>query len=34
MPGLLILVLIFSVTQVPFMMKYLKTAEPLEPPTD
>jgi intracellular septation protein len=34
MPGLLILVFIFSVTQVPFMMKYLKTAEPVPPPTE
>jgi intracellular septation protein len=34
MPGLLILVFIFSVTQVPFMMKYLKTPEPVPPPTE
>lgn len=34
MPGLLILVFVFSITQVPFMMKYLKTSEPPPPPTE
>jgi intracellular septation protein len=34
MPGLLILVVLFSLTQIPFMMKYLKTSEPPPPPTD
>jgi len=33
-PGLLILVVLFSLTQLPFMMKYLKTSEPPPPPTD
>ncbi len=34
MPGLLILVILFSCTQVPFMMKYMKTSEPPPPPTE
>ena len=34
MPGLLILVVVFSLTQVPFMMRYLKTSEPPPPPTE
>jgi intracellular septation protein len=34
MPGLLILVILFSLTQVPFMMRYLKTNEPPPPPTE
>jgi intracellular septation protein len=34
MPGLLVLVILFSLTQIPFMMKYLKTSEPPPPPTD
>lgn len=34
MPGLLILVILFSLTQIPFMMKYLKTSEPPPPPTE
>ena len=34
MPGLLILVILFSLTQVPFMMRYLKTSEPPPPPTE
>jgi intracellular septation protein len=34
MPGLLILVVLFSLTQIPFMMKYMKTSEPPPPPTD
>jgi intracellular septation protein len=34
MPGLLILVIVFSLTQVPFMMRYLKTSEPPPPPTE
>jgi intracellular septation protein len=34
MPGLLILVILFSLTQIPFMMRYLKTSEPPPPPTD
>ncbi|MDP3299471.1 MAG: inner membrane-spanning protein YciB, partial [Phenylobacterium sp.] len=33
MPGILILTLIFSFTQVPLMMKYAKTDEPPPPPT-
>jgi intracellular septation protein len=34
MPGLLILVVLFSLSQVPFMMKYLKTTESPPPPTE
>jgi intracellular septation protein len=34
MPGLLILVVLFSLTQVPFMMRYLKSSETPPPPTD
>lgn len=34
MPGLLILVILFSLTQVPFMMKYVQTSAPPPPPTD
>jgi intracellular septation protein len=34
MPGLMILVLLFSITQIPFMMRYLKTSEPPPPPTE
>jgi intracellular septation protein len=34
MPGLLILVILFSLTQVPFMMRYLKTSELPPPPTE
>jgi len=34
MPGLLILVILFSLTQIPFMMKYMKTSEPPPPPTE
>lgn len=33
MPGILILTLVFSFTQVPLMMKYAKTDEPPPPPT-
>ena len=33
-PGLLILALVFSITQVPFMMKYMKEPEAPPPPTD
>jgi intracellular septation protein len=34
MPGLLILVILFSLTQIPFMMRYLKSSEPPPPPTE
>jgi intracellular septation protein len=34
MPGLLILVILFSLTQIPFMMRYMKTIEPPPPPTE
>ena len=33
-PGLLILAVVFSITQVPFMMKHMKEAEAPPPPTD
>ena len=33
MPGILILTLVFSFTQVPLMMKYAKTDDPPPPPT-
>ncbi|MDR3512664.1 MAG: septation protein IspZ [Caulobacteraceae bacterium] len=33
-PGELVLVVVFSLTQIPFMMRYLKTSEPPPPPTD
>lgn len=33
-PGLWILVLLFSLSQIPFMAKYLRTIEPPPPPTD
>jgi intracellular septation protein len=34
MPGLMILVILFSLTQIPFMMKYMKTNEAPPPPTE
>ena len=34
MPGLLILVVLFSLTQIPFMMRYMKTSELPPPPTE
>lgn len=33
-PGEMVLVVVFSLTQIPFMMRYLKTSEPPPPPTD
>ena len=34
MPGLIVLAVLFSLTQVPFMMKYLHSAEAPPPPTE
>ena len=34
MPGLIVLAVLFSLTQVPFMMKYLRTVEAPPPPTE
>lgn len=34
MPGLLLLAMAFSLTQIPFMMKYLHSPEPPPPPTE
>lgn len=34
MPGLLVLAVLFSLTQVPLMAKYMKDPEPPPPPTD
>ena len=34
MPGLIVLAVLFSLTQVPFMMKYLQSAEAPPPPTE
>ena len=33
-PGELVLVVLFSLAQIPFMMRYMKTREPPPPPTD